>query len=92
MKKFLKTIFRTIFGMFLEGSPVSLARIESAAITIYGMWLGKDLIDKGRSGIEIAAVLTACFTAAATIKIWSKSIEVKGYGQNYMQPNTPGVL
>jgi hypothetical protein len=77
----------SILGIFKEDSPVSASRIGFFVLIVFGMYMGERMISLGRPGIEIAAVIGACFSAATALKIVSKKYEVSGYsetGSQYM--------
>lgn len=79
---------KSILGIFEEDSPVSMARVLAFLYSTYGIWMSYLMFLDKRPGLEIAAVITACFTPAAGLKIWSKKFEVQGFtipGSTYMQ-------
>jgi hypothetical protein len=84
-KKYASKILRFFIGIISEDSPTSAGRIGFFILIFYGMYVGDFMLRSGRPGLEVAAVLTAIFTPAAGLKIWSKRYEVQGYTGSYMK-------
>ena len=83
MKRFLSAIS----GIIRDDSPISTARILSFIFSGVGAYMGIRMLNEGFSGMEIAAVLGACFSAAAGLKLYSKKYEAS-YHDRYQYRST----
>jgi hypothetical protein len=77
----IKAFFLSLAGFLRADSPVSMSRLIAFILAVDGCLTVHIMIGQGRGGLEIAAVATAYFTAAAGIKTFSKKFEGPGPGE-----------